>query len=287
MCSKKSDMGYAVPVSGGGGYYGGGSKFGGYYNSSQYGDNSGVDRGSNKSGINTQNVTSNTGKSGNKYNNHRFTPKIAEYTVTLDIQVSSTAPIPHSGLSLIHTSLLRAEETRGSTKIVQTNGETIINCDGGVGQLGTFGDVGKTRIVPGKWHRVVIAIKCVNSDEDKGELRTWIDSKPCCVLRSDDIKQGGRFELDPTNLYLFSSNDASMMPGKVLLRTAKVEKKFATDESVLADRAKDKIWSVWNEEFEKKVDVQRAGLSLAGLFSKPRPIVSDYKYHCASFYMFG
>lgn len=165
--------------------------------------------------------------------------------------------------------------------MVQTNGETFINCDGGVGQLGTFGDVGKTRVTPGKWHRIVIAIKCASadgtdSDKEKGELRTWIDSIPCCVLRSDEIHRGGRFECDPKHFYLFSSNDACMMPGRILLRMVKVEEGMATDDSVLKRNAQDKIWSVWNEEFERKVDVQRAGLSLAGLFSKPRPIVSSY-----------
>lgn len=63
-----------------------------------------------------------------------------------------------------------------------------------------------------------------------------------------------------------------MMPGNVLLRTVRVEQAVSTDESVLANRARDKFISMLNEERMRKVDTQRAGLSLAPLFSKPRPI---------------
>lgn len=62
-----------------------------------------------------------------------------------------------------------------------------INCDGGVGQLGTFGDVSKARIEPGKWHRVVICFKCATQPNEKGELRTWIDTVPGCILKSDEV----------------------------------------------------------------------------------------------------
>jgi len=63
-----------------------------------------------------------------------------------------------------------------------------------------------------------------------------------------------------------------MMPGHVSLRTVRVERTFASDKSVLANRARDRVLSMLNEELKRKVDAQRRGLSLAALFAKPRPI---------------
>jgi hypothetical protein len=200
--------------------------------------------------------------------------KVGTWTITMDLKIADEAKIPHEGISLVHTSLVHAEETKGKTKLNQSNGEAMINCDGGVGQLGTFGDVSKARIEPGKWHRIVICIKCATQANEKGELRTWIDTVPGCVLKSDEVAAPGRFELDTEHLFLFSSSDAAMMPGNVLLRTVRVEQRLSTDATVLEDRARDKIISMLNEERIKKIDAQRAGLSLASLFSKPRPIWS-------------
>ena len=200
--------------------------------------------------------------------------KVGTWTITMDLKIADEAKIPHEGISLVHTSLVHAEETKGRTKLNQSNGEAMINCDGGVGQLGTFGDVSKARVEPGKWHRIVICVKCATQANEKGELRTWIDTVPGCVLKSDAVAAPGRFELDTEHLFLFSSSDAAMMPGNVLLRTVRVEQRLSTDATVLEDRARDKIISMLNEERIKKIDAQRAGLSLASLFSKPRPIWS-------------
>ena len=63
-----------------------------------------------------------------------------------------------------------------------------------------------------------------------------------------------------------------MMPGNVSLRTVRVEQTFTNDKEVLANRARDKVISMLNEEKKRKVDQQRRGLSLAELFAKPRPI---------------
>ena len=60
-----------------------------------------------------------------------------------------------------------------------------------------------------------------------------------------------------------------MMPGNVSLRTVRVEQTFTNDKEVLANRARDKVISMLNEEKKRKVDQQRRGLSLAELFAKP------------------
>jgi hypothetical protein len=199
-------------------------------------------------------------------------PKIGSWTVTLDMKLADGAQVPHEGISLLHTALVHAEETKGRTKVSTSSGEAMINCDGGVGQLGTFGDVSKARVEPGKWHRVVISFHCATQPNEKGELRTWVDTVPGCVLKSDEVTTPSRFELDTEHLFLFSSTDAAMMPGNILLRSVRVEQAASDDKSVLADRARDKYIDKLNEEHIKKVDKQRAGLSLAPLFSKPRPI---------------
>ena len=136
----------------------------------------------------------------------------------------------------------------------------MVNFDGGVGQLGAFGDVSKARVEPGKWHRVVICFKCASQPNEKGELRTWVDTEPGCVLKSDELSVPSRFELDSEHLFLFSSTDAAMMPGNILLRTVRVEQRLSTDASVREDRARDKLISMLNEERMRKTDLQRAGL---------------------------
>ena len=85
----------------------------------------------------------------------------------MDMKIAEEAKIPHEGISLVNTSLVHAEETKGRIKVMTSNGEAMINCDGGVGQLGTFGDVSKARIEPGKWHRVVICVKCATQENEK------------------------------------------------------------------------------------------------------------------------
>jgi hypothetical protein len=69
----------------------------------------------------------------------------------------------------------------------------------------------------------------------------------------------GRFEIDCSHLFLFSSADAAMMPGNILLRTVRVEERPSTDATVLADRARDKLLSMLNEQRVAKVDAQRCG----------------------------
>jgi hypothetical protein len=112
------------------------------------------------------------------------------------------------------------------------------------------------------------------SQSAEGELRTWIDTVPACVVRSEGIAAGSRFELDVESLFLFSSSDPAMMPGGVAVRTVRVESVFADDDNVLANRARDRVMSMLNIERERKIDAQRRGLSLASLFTKPRPIWS-------------
>ena len=111
------------------------------------------------------------------------------------------------------------------------------------------------RLKPERWHRVVITVRCKNPPDKKkkkktgnfdafrgdddsrfggktknkkqqqagGEFRTYIDTKPCCTISGDAtaaqwFKKNGRFSLDAKSMYLFSSNDAMMMPGKVAIR---------------------------------------------------------------------
>ena len=164
---------------------------------------------------------------------YKYKDVLPEWTVTMDVKFAE-AP-PREGASLLHTALIHAEETKGRTKLKPTEGEAVVNCDGGVGQLGTFGDVTKAAVTPGKWHRVVVAVKVAAGEgKTKGELRTWVDTAPGCVLKSEAVVAGGRFELDLDGLFLFSSSDPNMMPGGVSLRTVRVEQTFATDAQVFS-----------------------------------------------------
>ena len=66
-------------------------------------------------------------------------------------------------------------------------------------------------------------------------------------------------QVDLDGLFLFSSSDRAMMPGNVSLRTVRVEQTSSTDANVLADRARDRVISMLNEEKARKIDEQRRG----------------------------
>lgn len=155
---------------------------------------------------------------------------------------------PRDGIALFQTALIHAKENKrsGKTTLTRSEGECIINQAGGVGQLGTFGDVSKAKVDAGVWKRVVIAVSCAESTDKgkKGEMRTWVGTEPGVVLKEESITANERFAIDPSSLFLFSSAQSSMMPGKVAIRTVRVENYFATDKDVMASRARDKVCSL-------------------------------------------
>ena len=170
-----------------------------------------------------------------------FKEYINEYTITMDIKLMESPP--RDGIALYQTALIHAKENKrsGKTTFTRSDGECLVNQLGGVGIFGTFGDTTKAKLEVGIWKRVVIAVKCVEGKNEKGELRTWIGTEAGVVLREESLTANERFALDPDNLFLFSSSQSAMMPGNIAIRTLRVEKYFATDEDVKSGRARDKV----------------------------------------------
>lgn len=154
----------------------------------------------------------------------------------------------------------------------RSDGEAVINQAGGIGIFGTFGDCTKSKLEVGQWKRVVVTVSCTESSTEKGEIRTWVNTEAGAVIKEETITANERFAIDPDNLFLFSSAQSSMMPGNIAVRTIRVQQVFSTDKDVKANRAKDKVLSMFNESIKKQVFEQRKGLSLASLFPKPRPM---------------
>ena len=109
---------------------------------------------------------------------------INEYTITMDIKLLD-AP-PHNGISLFQTALVHAKEAARSGKITlnRSEGEAIINAEGGLGQFGTYGDVTKAR-VKGAWTRITVAVKCVKNESEKSKNKEkcgpgWSRSQAWC-----------------------------------------------------------------------------------------------------------
>ena len=102
-------------------------------------------------------------------------------------------------------------------------------------------------------------------------MRTWVNTDAGVVIKEDAFTANDRFAIDPDNLYLFSSGQNAMMPGKISIRTVRVDAKFFTDRDVQENRARDKILSKFNEDRKVEADNQKKGLSLAALFP-PRPM---------------
>jgi hypothetical protein len=206
-----------------------------------------------------------------KWDNYSFKEYVNEYTITMDIKLLED--IPRDGLSLYQTGLVYLEQSKRSAKATakKSDGECTANSNGGVGMFGTFGDTSKAKLEVGQWKRLVISVRCAEGGQ-KGEMRTWIDTEPGVVLKDEAIVANERFAIDPVSLYLFSSGQASMMPGNVAVRTVRVECAFMTDKEVKAARAKDKVLSMFNEERAAELAEQQKNLSLAALFPKPRPM---------------
>ncbi len=170
-----------------------------------------------------------------------FKENINEYTITIDMKILDE--IPRSGLGLFQTALIHAKENKrsGKTTLSRSDGECIINQGGGVGMFGTFGDTTKAKLEVGQWKRVVVAVHCVDGQNEKGEMRTWVNTDAGVVLKEESIVSGERFSIDPDGLFLFSSAQESMMPGNIAIRTVRVEQCFATDADVKSNRARDKV----------------------------------------------
>lgn len=174
-----------------------------------------------------------------------FKEKINEYTVTIDMKLMEEPP--RDGISLFQTALIHSAENKrtGKTTMTRSDGECLINQAGGVGLFGTFGDTTRARLEPGVWRRVVVAVKCTDKQNEKGELRTWVNTEPGVVLKEESIVANERFSIDPDNLFLFSSAQSNMMPGNIAIRTIRVEMSFASDKDVRSNRARDKVFPIF------------------------------------------
>lgn len=181
---------------------------------------------------------------------------INEYTITMDIKLLS--PPPPTGLSVFQTALVHSstKEQKGSAgvkELLKSTGECIINERGGVGIFKTYGDIRKKPLEVGKWHRIVISVKCAAKTGEMGEYRTWIGTNPCATSKGDEFSQNSRFSIDPAAFFLFSSDTPEMMSGNIAIRTLRVEKGSATDATVRANCLRDKdfypsIKAITNDE---------------------------------------
>jgi hypothetical protein len=110
--------------------------------------------------------------------------KVNEYTVTMDIKILDD--IPREGVALFQTGLVqvggRSPSEHGQIK--QTDGEALVASNGGVGILGSFGDVSKAQIKRNRWHRVTVSVKCSADPKQNGELLSWVDAAAGAVVMS-------------------------------------------------------------------------------------------------------
>eukprot|EP01038_Epipyxis_sp_PR26KG_P004458 gene4458-6304_t len=193
---------------------------------------------------------------------------INEYTISIDMKLVS--PPPMEGLSLFQTALVHVKENKRNGEVTQTSsdGECVMNYSGGVGILDNYGTA---KLKSDSWKRVVIAVKCVEKGA-KGEYRSWIGVNPGCSVKDEMFASDDRFSINPSDFFLFSSNNPSMMPGNIAIKTVRVELAFLSDEQVKADRARDKVLSTYEEQRKEEVRQQRQYFSLHSLFAKPRPM---------------
>lgn len=224
---------------------------------------------------------------------------IGAYTITMDVKLAEEPP--SEGLSLFQARVAYIDPDGNSMAVLASDGECVVNNAGGVGRLGAYGDVTKAKVEPNRWRRVVITVKCKGEKDQpdeqqqqassgfgalpsatksqpnnkaKGGMRTYVDSRPCATVEGDggEFAAGGRYSIDADHgLLLFSSTVLASMPG-IAVRYVRVDKACAGEAQVMADRARDRVISMYNEKREQEIDEQRRGLVLAQLFPKARPI---------------
>jgi hypothetical protein len=170
-----------------------------------------------------------------------FKEKINEYTVTIDMKLNEEPP--RDGISLFQTALIHSNENKrtGKFTLSKSDGECLINQAGGVGLFGTYGDTTRARLEVGVWRRVVVTVKCTDKANEKGEIRTWVNTESGVVLKEDAIVANERFSIDPDGFFVFSSAQSGMMPGNISIRTIRVEMTFSNDKDVRSNRARDKV----------------------------------------------
>ena len=79
-------------------------------------------------------------------------------------------PPSRDGISLFQTALIHnnTESRSGKNTLSRSDGECIINQTGGIGIFGTYGDTTKARLEPNVWRRVVVSVKCIDKQNEKG-----------------------------------------------------------------------------------------------------------------------
>lgn len=97
-----------------------------------------------------------------------FKEYINEYTITIDMKLLE--PPSRDGISLFQTALIHnnTESRSGKNTLSRSDGECIINQTGGIGIFGTYGDTTKARLEPNVWRRVVVSVKCIDKQNEKG-----------------------------------------------------------------------------------------------------------------------
>ena len=183
------------------------------------------------------------------YNSFYRKQYVNQYTITMDLKLLQNPP--REGLSLFQTALIHSEENKktGKVTLTRSDGECVVSQAGGVGMFGTYGDISKAKLELNRWKRVVIAVNCSQNANTKGEMRTWIGTESAAVVREDSIVANERFALDSSALYLFSSGQSAMMPGGVAVRYVRVDRSFASDADVKANRARDKVQFISPSDF--------------------------------------
>ena len=78
----------------------------------------------------------------------------------------------HIVLLRYQTALIHAKENKrsGKTTLTKSEGECLLNQAGGVGHLGSFGDVTSAHVSVGEWTRVVVSLKAANPGDNKAKV---------------------------------------------------------------------------------------------------------------------
>ncbi len=115
-----------------------------------------------------------------------------------------------------------------------------------------------------------------NSNSSVREMTTYVNSKKCTVVKSIQrpvlSTVDGKFALNTKYINFFSSSNYDCMPTDVLIKYLDVKCTTLNEVEVRTEAQKNRIFSSWEKDREKKLQEMQSNFVLKPIFKKPPPV---------------
>ena len=115
-----------------------------------------------------------------------------------------------------------------------------------------------------------------NTSSSVREMTTYVNSKKCTVVKSIQrpvlSTVDGKFALNPKFINFFSSSNYDCMPTDILVKYLDVKCETLSEADVRTEAQKNRIFSSWEKDREKKLQEMQSNFVLKPIFKKPPPV---------------